>query len=90
MKSSHASSSTDSNSAGSLLKVEMVAQRLNNSISTIYALIESGELEHYRCPGIRVSEDQLGRYLDSSRRGRREARPTPSPRPPKLNHIRLP
>lgn len=68
----------------------MVAQRLNNSISTIYALIESGELEHYRCPGIRVSEDQLDRYLQSSERGRRESRPARSPRPPKLNHIRLP
>lgn len=49
-----------------MLKVAQIAQRLNCSVSTVYALIESGRLAHYRCPGVRVSEEQLNEYLGAS------------------------
>ena len=42
-----------------MLTVTQVAERLNCSVSTIYGLITSGRLEHHRCPGVRVSEEQL-------------------------------
>ena len=53
-----------------MFKVSEVAEMLNCSESTVYALVESGELEHYRCPGIRVSQQQIDDYLERSRRGR--------------------
>lgn len=89
MKSLHESSSPASGESLRLMKVSAVAKRLSNSPSTIYALIESGELEHYRCPGIRVSEEQLARYLQAAERGGQAERPKRPARRPKLNHIRL-
>ena len=53
-----------------MLKVNEVAIRLNCSISTVYTLIETGKLGHYRCPGVRVSEDQLAAFLDESKQER--------------------
>lgn len=52
---------------GAMLKINQVAQRLNCSVRTVYQLIESKRLPHYRCPGIRISEDQLNEYLSSCR-----------------------
>ncbi|MFN0018071.1 MAG: helix-turn-helix domain-containing protein [Pirellulaceae bacterium] len=52
-----------------------VASRLNCSIATAYALIEKRTLSHYRCPGVRVSEDQLEEYLEKTKREREEATP---------------
>lgn len=89
MKSSRESSLTGFKDTPHLMKAEAVAKRLNNSLSTIYALIESGDLEHYRCPGIRISEEQLVRFLERSKRGGRAERPKRPVRRPKLNHIRL-
>ncbi len=72
-----------------MLKVAQVAVQLNCSVSTVYSLIESGRLGHYRCPGVRVSEEQLQAYLQStSPEHRREPRRQPQPRP-RLKHIRL-
>ena len=51
-----------------LFKVQEVAQRLNCSTSTVYHLIESGQLSHYRCPGVRVSEEQITAYLNNTKR----------------------
>lgn len=74
-----------------MLKVNQVAERLNCSVGTVYQLVETGKLAHYRCPGIRVSEEQLAEYLETCRRG-----PQPPKPPPvefqfrKLRHIRLP
>lgn len=48
-----------------MLKVADVAQRLNCSIAKVYRLIESKRLPHYRCPAIRISEEQLAEYLAS-------------------------
>jgi excisionase family DNA binding protein len=73
-----------------MLTIRQIAERLNCSISTVYLLIESGRLTHYRCPGIRVSEEQLAEYLDSTKRGPRhesDAKPT-GPRL-QLKHITI-
>ena len=51
-----------------VLKATQVAERLNCSISTVYSLIESGRLGHHRCPGVRVSEEQLSEYLAATKR----------------------
>jgi excisionase family DNA binding protein len=56
------------NPISNLLRVADVAKRLNCSASTVYALIESGRLAHHRCPGVRVSEEQLENFLQSSKR----------------------
>ncbi len=74
-----------------MLKVSQVAKLLNCSVSTAYQLIETGKLGHHRCPGVRVSDEQIQDYLESTRRGpqeriatkRRAARQT-------LKHIKLP
>lgn len=72
-----------------LLRVSEVAKRLNCSPSTVYSLLDTGQLEHHRCPGIRVSEKQLAAYLEQTKKGR-----TPRPQKirktrPKLKHITL-
>jgi excisionase family DNA binding protein len=73
-----------------MLKINQVAERLNCSVSTVYALIGSGSLGHHRCPGVRVSEEQLQAYLDRTKRERevapRQRITTPRPR---LKHISL-
>ena len=53
-----------------MLKVSQVAERLNCSISTVYSLVESGKLGHHRCPGIRVSEEQLAAFLEGTKKSR--------------------
>ena len=74
-----------------MLRVREVAQRLNLSESTVYGLVESGELPHHRFRGaIRVSEEQLAAYLDLTKQERRESAPRiRKPRRPQLKHIRL-
>ncbi|MBS0206936.1 MAG: helix-turn-helix domain-containing protein [Planctomycetes bacterium] len=57
-----------------MLKVAQVAKRLNCSVSTVYGLIETGRLAHHRCPGVRVSEEQLEVYLADTKR-----QPSPEP-----------
>ncbi len=55
-----------------LLKVRDVAERLNCSISTVYQLVELGELGSFqigaRHGGIRISEEQIKDYLDRCQR----------------------
>ena len=72
-----------------MLTVTQVAQRLNCSVSTIYGLITSGRLEHHRCPGIRVSEEQLEAYLEATKRGREPETPKLPRQRPRLRHISL-
>lgn len=74
-----------------LLKVTQVALRLNCSISTVYGLIESRRLGHYRCPGIRVSEEQLAEYVEGTRLSPR-MNPTRNPNNQirlRLNHLKF-
>lgn len=67
--------------------VKQVAARLNHSVATVYVLIGTGKLGHHRCPGVRVSEEQLAAYLEETRRGGAAAvRRRPRP---KLRHITL-
>lgn len=49
-----------------LLNVNEIAARLSHSPQTIRNLITRGLLDCYRCPGIRVSEEQLEAYLARS------------------------
>lgn len=74
-----------------MLKVSQVAKLLNCSVSTTYQLIETGKLGHHRCPGVRVSEEQLQAYLESTRRDPQE-RVVAKRRPAQttLKHIKLP
>ena len=74
----------------SLFKVQQVAQRLNCSVSTVYSLIESGRLPHHRCPGVRVSEEQINTYLNETKREQLEPS-SPQPKLPRLQlkHIRM-
>lgn len=72
-----------------LLRVKEVVERLNCSTATVYSLIESGGLGHYRCPGIRVSEAQLHAYLEKTKRGREKKEVKPKFPRPKLRHIQL-
>ena len=54
-----------------MLKVSQVAKRLNLSGSKVYELIEQGKLFHHRMGGaIRVSEEQLQRFLEETKRER--------------------
>ncbi len=73
-----------------MLKVADVAKRLSCSVAKVYQLIESKRLPHYRCPAIRVSEEQLAEYLASCSVAAASASRSPS-KPPrtKLKHIRL-
>lgn len=71
-----------------MLKVSQVAVRLNCSVATVYQLVESKRLPHYRCPGIRVSEEQLTEYLETCRNGVAQPASTKFQRT-RLKHIRL-
>ncbi len=74
-----------------MLKVADVAKRLNCSIATVYQLVESKRLSHYRCPGIRVSEEQLVEFLEATRRGPKvSCQPTLQSSRVPLKHIKLP
>jgi excisionase family DNA binding protein len=56
-----------------VLTVKMVAKRLNCSTATIYELISSKRLRHYRIGtgrgGIRVSEDHIAEFLSEAEVG---------------------
>jgi excisionase family DNA binding protein len=76
-----------------LLKLSEVSQRLNCSLSNVYALVDSGKLPVIRTGGFgkgyRVSEDDLRTFIDSCRK--QETRPWPATTKPiqKLRNIRL-
>lgn len=76
-----------------LLNVNEVAKRLAHSQQTVRNLISSGALECYRCPGIRVSEEQLDAYFVRSKKKQSAPRGTEKPAAPQaivhLNADRL-
>lgn len=73
-----------------MYRVAVVAKRLDCSVATVYSLIEKGKLGHYRCPGVRVSEEQITEYLAATIQGRSEPQPRTSKLPrPTLRHIKL-
>lgn len=67
-----------------VLKATQVAERLNCSVSTVYGLIESGRLGHHRCPGVRVSEEQLTEYLLATKREQQTERKQETIKRPQL------
>ena len=73
-----------------MLKVSQVARRLNCSETSVRSLIARGLLEYHRCPGIRVSEEQIAAYLEDTKREKREA-PVQrnAPRLPQLRCVKL-
>ena len=72
-----------------LLKIPQVAERLNCSQATAYALVESGQLPAVKIGagggGVRVTEEDLASFIQS-----RRTQPTPAPVDRrKLKHITL-
>ena len=77
-----------------LLKPRQLAERLNVSLSTVYSLVETGRIACHRIGvgrgAVRVSEEQLAEYLESTRRETREPTERRSvSRLPQLKHVRL-
>lgn len=76
------------------LTVAEVAQRLKIGVSTVYVLINSGQLLHHRIGArrgaIRISEDDLAAYLANCHAATRDASSPVSPTPMrKLKHLKL-
>jgi excisionase family DNA binding protein len=75
------------------MRVKEAAERLEVSADTVYDLVKSGKLRHYRLGvgrgTIRISEEHLAEYLAGA-----ESRPATAPivraRPVKLRHFRHP
>lgn len=65
--------SVDGKNALDLMTVRDAAKRLRASISFVYARLADGSLPHYRLGdgqgGIRISEEQLERFLRSRQVG---------------------
>lgn len=74
-----------------MLTVKQVAERLQVSASTVYALCEKGEVPHRRIGlgrgRIRIAESDLQEYLDRKKVGGRKEAPAPRPKPVKLTHL---
>ena len=72
-----------------MLLVSQVANRLNLSISKTYELIENGKLGHHRMDGaIRVSEEQLRDFLETTKREVATVRRVAASRP-RLKHLNV-
>lgn len=73
-----------------LLLPSEIAETLRCSLSTVYALLERGELVGHRCPGWRVKPEDLEVYLAKTRREPTEpvTRKTVSSTP-RLKHLQL-
>ena len=75
-----------------MLTVNEAANRLRVSTATVYALISSGKLACHRVGVgrgvIRISNDQIDRYLDGCQSSVAARAPKPLPRP-RLKHIKL-
>ena len=70
----------------SVLTVKQVAERLGVSLSAVYLMVETGLLECHRIrckPGtrgaIRISEEQLQAYFETTKQGPVRAPPAPAP-----------
>jgi excisionase family DNA binding protein len=76
-----------------VFKVKVVAERLQCSQATIYALIASGRLRCYRIGtgrgALRVSEEQMAEFLSGAESRHAEPAPQPTRRLPKLRHLHV-
>ena len=74
-----------------LMTVAEVAELLRLGESTVYALLDQGKIAGFRIGprsgGIRISEDDVWRYLESCRVGPKEQTPKAPSR--RLKHIKL-
>ena len=74
-----------------LMTIKTIAKRLVCSAAHVYALVDAGELGHYKIGlgsqgGIRISEEHLQAYLERKEQG---GQPVPAPKvtPVKLKHL---
>jgi excisionase family DNA binding protein len=73
-----------------VLNVREVAARLKFFQSKIYGMVERGELPHHKIGGaIRISEEQLTAYLETTKRERGEPPLTRKSPRPRLRHVTL-
>lgn len=77
-----------------MLRLKQVAERLQCSLSNVYALVQSGRLPVVttgaRGKGYRVSEDDLAKFLAGGKRGGPSpAALQPQPPRPRLKHLNL-
>ena len=72
------------------MRVKEAATRLEVGTATVYALIASGKLRHYRIGAgrgcIRISDEHIAEYLHGAEPVVRPAPPTP---PRRFKHIRV-
>jgi excisionase family DNA binding protein len=72
------------------VNVKQAAARLEVSVATVYGLVGSGKLKHYRIGNgrgvVRIAEEHLAEFLEQAEPG--AASPAPTPRL-RLKHLRL-
>ena len=72
------------------MTVKQTATRLEVSVATVYSLVASGKLKHYRIGNgrgvVRIAEEHLAEFL--KRAEPRAAPPAPAPHV-RLKHLRL-
>ena len=73
-----------------MLCVKQVAERLSVSQSLVRSLLATGDLPYFKIRGsVRVAEDDLKRYLESTKRERGKVSATRQPPRPQLRHLTL-
>ena len=78
-----------------LMTVKTISKRLMCSVAHVYAIIDAGELGHFKIGlrsqgGIRVSEEQLQAYLERKEQGGTPPKAEPAAKqPPKLINLQL-
>ena len=73
-----------------LRTVKEAAQLLRVSVSSLYAMVATGEIEHHRGRGlgIKISDEQIARYLEKTRRESEPVERRSDPRP-RIRHLHL-
>ena len=75
-----------------MLRLAQVAQRLNTSLSNVYALKDSGKLPVVSAgaggKGYRVTEADLAAFIEESRKGRQPVAWPEKSKPVKLKHLK--
>lgn len=74
-----------------LRTVKEAAQLLRVSVSSIYAMCASGEIEHHRGKGIgiKISDEQIARYLEKTKQGPKPRLERKARFQPQLKHLKL-
>jgi excisionase family DNA binding protein len=73
------------------VNVRQAADRLEVSVATVYGLVASGKLKHYRIGNgrgvVRISDEHIAEFLNKAEPKRLQDPPPPAPR--RLKHLRL-